>query len=57
MASLLADVLEKNAFMVGDLVCSVTSQGDVVARQPVLINERSSMSSSFQVLCVHNVSA
>ena len=39
MASLLADVLEKNTFMEGHLVCSVTSQEDVVARQPVLINE------------------
>jgi len=27
VASLLADVLEKNAFMVGHLVCNVTSQG------------------------------
>ena len=42
MGSLLADVLEKNAFMVGDLVCNVTE--DVVARQPVSINKSSSMS-------------
>jgi len=35
VASLLADLLEKNAFIVGDLVCNVSSQRDVVARQPV----------------------
>ena len=39
MASLLADVLEKNAFMVGHLECNVIHRENVVARQPVLINE------------------
>ena len=39
MVSLLADVLKKNAFMVGHLVCNVIHRENVVARQPVLINE------------------
>ena len=60
VASLLAEVLEKIAFMVGDLVCDVTSQRafqsksqcmeDVVARQPVLITKGQVCPSSCQVL-------
>ena len=60
LASLLAEVLEKIAFMVGDLVCDVTSQRAfqsnpsawrmVVARQPVLITKGQVCLSSCQVL-------